>query len=386
MKLFYTIFLLWSLIESHSVQGRASFGVSNYANSFSTIVKGLGREIPNVIPTPSELFRASKQVLFGLPETAVFRTVNNLCSVYLAADTISPRVTPDMSAMSLRLRTPCEESSYSLTEAENILQNPDFDVSKKLAIFVTGWTASSEDAYVTDMANAFLCRGDYNFLALNSSDSIDTLYTWSAYNTEEVGRQLAEALAKLHEQIPAENIHLIGHSLGAHIVGYAGRYFSEYTGEKIARITGLDPANPCFNEGEDLSGLQRGDAEFIDVIHTNPGVLGKANSVGDVDFYAEGMAPIKPGCVRFGCSHGRAYEYFTESVYPGNEENFLGVRCSSLSKLNNGFCTGEGYPMGFAVPTDLRGNYYLSVNAQQPYGQNNNGRAAVPSECANVCN
>ncbi|XP_065364516.1 vitellogenin-1-like [Calliphora vicina] len=386
MKFLYSIVVLWFLIEGCSVQGRASFGASNVFSSFNTIVKGIGKEIPNVLLTPQELFKASKQVLFGLPETAVFKTINQVCSVYLAADTINPRVTPNMDTMSLRLRTPCEELIFPLNQAEEILESSDFDVNKKVAIFVTGWMSGSDAGYVSDMANAFNCRGDYNFLALNSSDSIDTLYTWSAFNTEEVGRQLAIALAKLAEQVPAENIHLIGHSLGSHIVGYAGRYFTSYTGLKVSRITGLDPANPCFNEGESLSGLQRGDAAFIDVIHTNPGVLGKENPVGDVDFFVDGMAPIKPGCTRFGCSHGRAYEYFTESVYPGNEDNFLGVRCTSLSKLKNGYCTGSEYPMGYAVPYDLRGNYVLSANAEEPYGQNNNGRAAVPSECVPECN
>lgn len=61
------------------------------------------------------------------------------------------------------------------------------------------------------------------------------------------------------------------------------------TSQLIPRITGLDPANPCFNEGEDLTGLSRGDADFIDVIHTNPGVLGKRDAVGDCDFYPNGL-------------------------------------------------------------------------------------------------
>lgn len=187
------------------------------------------------------------------------------------------------------------------------------------------------------------------------------------------------------KEVPVENIYLIGHSLGAHIAGYAGRYFKQYSGLNLTRITGLDPANPCFNEGEALSGLQRGDAEFIDVIHTNPGVLGKSSSVGDVDFYAEGLAPIQPGCVKFGCSHSRAYQYYTETVYPRNENNFLAVRCTSLTNLNNGFCNGPKYPMGIAVPYNLKGNYFLEVNAKAPYGKNNGGRAAVPSQYARQC-
>lgn len=43
-----------------------------------------------------------------------------------------------------------------------------------------------------------------------------------------------------------------------------------------------------FNEGENLSGLSRGDAEFVDVIHTNNGALGKRDPIGDCDFYPNG--------------------------------------------------------------------------------------------------
>ncbi|KAM7350118.1 vitellogenin-1-like [Cochliomyia hominivorax] len=378
MKLFNSIVLLGLLIHGSNGQSQ----LPDILNSAQTIIAGVGQEIPNIIPTPEELLKLPPQLLVGLPEVTILSSINQLCSVYLASDTIDPRITPDMDEMSLRLYTSsCKELSFPLIKAEEILNSPEFDVNKKVAIFVTGWRVSPEADYILDLANAFNCRGDYNYLALNSSDSIDTLYTWSAYNTEEVGRQLALALQKLIDKVPAENIHLIGHSLGSHIVGYAGRYFIKYTGLNLTRITALDPANPCFNEGESLSGIQRGDADFIDVIHTNPGVFGKANPVGDADFYAGGLAPIKPGCTRLFCSHERAYEFFIESVYPGNENNFLGVRCTSLKKVNDGFCDGPKFPMGFATPNDLKGNYFLSVNAEPPYGKNNDGSAAVPSQC-----
>lgn len=64
---------------------------------------------------------------------------------------------------------------------------------------------------------------------------------------------------------------LLGNSLGAHIVGSAGRNLNYMTDRLLPRITGLDPANPCFNQGENLTGLARGDAEFVDVIHSNAG-------------------------------------------------------------------------------------------------------------------
>lgn len=66
--------------------------------------------------------------------------------------------------MSFRLRTPCKEFSYSLNEVEKLLDNPEFDINKKLAIYVAGWTTSTDSSYVTDMAEAFTCRGDHNYL------------------------------------------------------------------------------------------------------------------------------------------------------------------------------------------------------------------------------
>lgn len=40
-------------------------------------------------------------------------------------------------------------------------------------------------------------------------------------------------------------------------------------------------SDPCFNSGENLTGLARGDAEFVMAIHSNPGALGKRDPLGD---------------------------------------------------------------------------------------------------------
>ncbi|XP_061386581.1 vitellogenin-1-like [Musca vetustissima] len=300
----------------------------------------------------------------------LFKVLNQLCSLYVGSDNIDPRITPKLNEMYLQLRTPCSNRSVPLSEAQKLLEYPEFNATKRVVVFITGWMSSIQADYIEDMARAFHCRGNYNFLALNASNFVQTLYTWSAFNTDAVGAFVGKGIAKLSKKIPAKKIHLIGHSLGAHIAGKAGRHFQKLTGQTLARITGLDPANPCFNEGETLSGLHRGDAVFVDVIHSNPGVLGKSQPLGDVDFYPGGLAPIKPGCVIFSCSHSRAYEYFIETVFPGNERNFLAKRCNSLTSYNAGQCGGLEYPMGIATPTYLKGDYFLAVNAREPFGKN----------------
>lgn len=79
MKILLSLLLLWCLVQSNRVQGKAFFSGSDVAQSLNSIVSGIGKQIPNLIPTPEELFQASRQVLVGLPEVAIAKTINNLC-------------------------------------------------------------------------------------------------------------------------------------------------------------------------------------------------------------------------------------------------------------------------------------------------------------------
>ncbi|EDW07103.1 vitellogenin-3 [Drosophila mojavensis] len=339
------------------------------------------------LPTPQGLLEGSKNLIAGYPFEYVSSSINFLCSQALSSNKIKSKYTPDINQMKFQLRTACNKTSFPLLEADSIWRSPDFDPKKGVVILATGWTTSINDTddTIDKFAQAYNCRGDVNFVAVDVAKFIDTLYTWSAFNTDEIGENIARGLVKLLDVVSVEKIHLIGHSLGAHIVGSAGRYLQQMTGKTLTRITGLDPAKPCFNEGEVLSGLQRGDAKFIDVIHSNPGVLGKRDPMGDVDFYPGGLDPLPVGCISVTCAHARAWEYYEESVYPGNERNFLATRCSSLRRLRDDLCTGEQYPMGYAVPHNIKGNYFLEVNSIKPYGKQSSGtRSARLAKCG-VC-
>lgn len=90
---------------------------------------------------------------------------------------------------------------------------------------------------------------------------------------------------------------------------------------------------------------------------------------GDADFFPNGITPLPPGCFSITCAHLRAVEYYAESVYPGNELNFLGVKCNSLSAYNSKYCQGTAYPMGYATPSYIKGNFFLQTNSEKPYGK-----------------
>lgn len=203
----------------------------------------------------------------------------------------------------------------------------------------------------------------------DSGEYIASIYLWSARNTETLGRFLAEFLVQLSNHVDMKNVHLIGHSLGAQISGEAGRQYQEKMDKLLPRITALDPALPCFNEGETLNGVGRGDAWFVDVIHTNNGVLGQRAPIGDADFYPNGVVILQPGTVQVINSHTRAVDLYAESVLPGNENTFMGTKCNSLYSLNSGLCAKGSAPMGYAATVESKGNYFLKTESNSPYGE-----------------
>lgn len=77
-----------------------------------------------------------------------------------------------------------------------------------------------------------------------------------------------------------------------------------------------------------------------------------------------------PGCMDLVCSHSRAYQFYAETVYPGNEENFQAVRCDSLLSLQNQRCKSKSIPMGINTPITAKGNYFLETYHNSPYGRN----------------
>jgi hypothetical protein len=70
------------------------------------------------------------------------------------------------------------------------------------------------------------------------------------------------------------HVHCIGHSLGAHICAHAGT-FTKTIGFKFERISGMDPAGPFFENENKLVRLDPSDANFVDVLHTNGGLIPK---------------------------------------------------------------------------------------------------------------
>ena len=118
-----------------------------------------------------------------------------------------------------------------------------------------------------------------------------------------------------------------------------------------------------------LTGLARGDADFVDAIHTSTCGMGTRQRVGDVDFYVNGPASAAPGATNVIEATMRATRYFAESVRPGNERNFPAVAANSMDQYENNDGAGKRAYMGIATDFDLEGDYILKVNSKSPFGK-----------------
>ncbi|XP_045764162.1 pancreatic lipase-related protein 2-like [Maniola jurtina] len=183
-------------------------------------------------------------------------------------------------------------------------------------------------------------------------------YGQAVANIRLVGATTAYLIRTIYEvlQLPnLDNFHYIGHSLGAHLGGYCGHALQKNYNLKLGRITGLDPAAPYFSNTVTLVRLDKSDAQFVDIIHSNAMPLylsgfGISEPIGHIDFFPNGGS-TQPGCKRGGqeddmyrkvvqfvsCDHERSYELFTESVAPTCP--FMAIQCKSYEAFLEGNCT-----------------------------------------------
>lgn len=76
----------------------------------------------------------------------------------------------------------------------------------------------------------------------------------------------------------------------------------------------------------------------------------------------------QPGCIglsenQVGCSHGRAYEYFAESI--NTEVGFYSYPCAAYPIFLLGQCKDDSILMGDPTPSTARGVYYLKTGNER---------------------
>uniref|UniRef100_A0A672ILX4 triacylglycerol lipase n=1 Tax=Salarias fasciatus TaxID=181472 RepID=A0A672ILX4_SALFA len=254
---------------------------------------------------------------------------------------------------------PDDDLCYIIPGNPESLATCTFNSTSKTFLVIHGWTLSGMfESWVPKLVSALYQREQTaNVIVVDWLNSAQNHYVVAAQNTKAVGQEIARFIDWMEEttNMPLNNIHLIGYSLGAHVAGFAGSHATN----KVGRITGLDPAGPDFEGEHAHRRLSPDDARFVDVLHTftrgSLGIsIGIQQPVGHVDIYPNGGS-FQPGCnlrgalekiANFGifaisdavkCEHERAVHLFIDSLL--NEQDAAkAYRCGSNEAFDRGMC------------------------------------------------
>nr|XP_026494770.1 lipase member H-like [Vanessa tameamea] len=219
----------------------------------------------------------------------------------------------------------------------NSIQNSDLNITKTTVFLVHGWLGSGNNEMNKKLTEAFLENEDVNVIVVDWSELAAHNYVTAKNGVVAIGEGLGKFINWLVSLGASyDRMHVVGFSLGAHIVGNAGRY----TESQVKRITALDPAGPLWKG--DANRLKKTDARYVEVIHTNTLMFGYMDPLGDADFYPNGGS-FMPGCLISVCSHSKGYEYMAISV---KHNNLNANECNSLNDVRGNRCNGDPYPMG----------------------------------------
>merc|ERR1719228_787421 len=311
----------------------------------------------------------------------------------------------DLSKINFYLYTRENPDHHDVIELnEDSLGQSHFNPNHPIIILAHGWNSNGkieERGFCADYAGDYLQVGDYNIFSVDWGD----LESWANYPhaaqvTKPVGRHAAKLVQLLDTYGVLDNIHLVGHSLGAHVVGFLAKEVTALGLGKLKRMTGLEPAFPSFELAGPEGRIDKSDAEFVQIIHTNSGFLWEGclsfkEPLGHVDFYPNGGSH-QPGCTDYcsivgcsnltvidllkgGCSHNRASLYMSESILGEiGETEFVGRHCPSWEDFKSGNCCDNPTAvMGEWANTSVEGSFYLYVEENQPHAMGDAGANCV---------
>ncbi|XP_034128125.1 phospholipase A1-like isoform X3 [Drosophila guanche] len=258
-----------------------------------------------------------------------------------------------------------------ITATKKSVDASKFNAAHPTRFVIHGWTQSYTAGMNKNIRAAWLGQGDYNVIVVDWARARSVDYATSVMAVAATGKKVAKMINFLRSNygMSMDDLYVIGHSLGAHVAGYAGKN----TDEKVHTIIGLDPALPLFNYKKPNKRLNSEDAHYVESIQTNGGTLGFLKPIGKGAFYPNG-GKTQPGCgldLTGSCSHGRSVTYYAEAV---TQDNFGSIKCGNYEAAVNNQCgsTYSSVRMGGVTNAYMvSGDYYVPVNSAAPFGKVN---------------
>ncbi|XP_075144574.1 lipase member H-A-like [Haematobia irritans] len=255
-------------------------------------------------------------------------------------------------------------SPTEITETAESINCSYFDANKPIYFIIHGWTQDAGAWTSQVIKDAALNSSDCNVFLVNWDRAKSLDYFTSVYAVRGVGAKVAEFIDSL--DICFDNLTVVGHSLGAHVAGFAGKGVKN---GQINVIVGLDAALPLFSYDRPEERLSENDAAYVASIQTNGGNLGFLKPIGKGSFYPNGgeHQPRCSGSLEVACSHMASVIYYAESF----SNRFGCYECSKYTEAVNKDCgsTFSNVIMGAHEPSSrVAGVFLVPVTNEPPYG------------------
>ncbi|KAF8786758.1 Pancreatic triacylglycerol lipase like protein [Argiope bruennichi] len=278
--------------------------------------------------------------------------------------------------------------------------NSNFLLETETKIIIPGWIDNMKVSnWMQDMKDAFLNYRDCNVIIVDWTKTNGIPFAMAVANSRVVGAEVALLVNFLEDSfgVDPESFHIIGHSLGTEVAGYAGERIN-----RLGRITALDPAGPYFRNVSTVVRLDPSDALFVDAIHGHSSDIdtdkpSRLEQTGHIDFYPNG-GEHQPGCpdpavksfIKKGvlevarnlvvCDHYRVIDYFMATIPNHYGCRPVGVACDSWENFVAGKCSdcavdgSQCATMGFRadekkdiIKQHPPRKFYLYTSAKSPF-------------------
>ncbi|KAG6445656.1 hypothetical protein O3G_MSEX004065 [Manduca sexta] len=259
-------------------------------------------------------------------------------------------------------------------------------------IYVFGFKTTPDDDTTQAILQAYIEKGYCNLLLLdwskeNYSSNMTIVddaffYSLAAGNSVVIGREMGNSLIILFNNgLNLLNAVLLGWSLGCPLLGEAGRYVMSQ-GIQIFQIKCLDPAKPGYGKPVPvMKPLDKKSAKIVFIIHTDVYYFGLNESHGTCDVYINQRPFIdgnnlQPGCpdrsINRACSHKRSIFCYLNAMQQPS------TLIASAAANYWDWVAADGVStnivdIGNDDETDAEGNYYMTTNPSEPFGQSTAG-------------
>lgn len=125
-----------------------------------------------------------------------------------------------------------------LSQSETITSLTDFDISLPTVVLIHGWHDTYDTSFAVEAGRKYMSLSNANVISVNWDETAQLEYLEAYAAVSKIGKYLGQFLQDISAtyDYSLDKVTLVGHSLGAHIAGFAGNVIQKYGQSKTVKF------------------------------------------------------------------------------------------------------------------------------------------------------